>query len=195
MFIQGIRVSLSLLAFFTLLLGIAYPLIVTGLAQILFPKQAAGSLLIGSDRKIIGSEFIGQSFSKPEYFWGRLSSTGPLPYNAAASSGSNLGVNSKKLEELAKARLEALHKYDDNNSLPIPIDLITASASGLDPDITPLAAYYQASRIAKIRGMSLDEVNNLIKQNTQSRQFGILGEERINIVILNHLLDTNPSQK
>jgi K+-transporting ATPase ATPase C chain len=183
-------------AFVTLLLltvvtGLVYPLGVTALAQLLFPGPANGSLVVEHGRAV-GSRLIGQPFDDPRYFWGRLSATAPSPYNAAASSGSNLGPLSDALREAAKARVDALRAADPGNAAPIPVDLVTASASGLDPHISPAAARYQARRVARLRGMRLADVQALVERHTEGRQLGILGEPRVNVLGLNRALDARP---
>ena len=180
-----LRPAITLLALLTVITGVIYPLTVTGLAQVLFPHQANGSLIV-MDGKTYGSELIGQQFDDPKYFWGRPSAAG---YNAAASSGSNLGPMNPSLEEVIQARMDALQSADSSNSLPIPVDLVTASASGLDPHISMAAALYQVSRVASARGLSEAEVTSLIKKYTEGRQFGIFGEPRVNVLFLNLALD------
>jgi K+-transporting ATPase ATPase C chain len=180
-----LRPAITLLALLTVITGVIYPLTVTGLAQVLFPRQANGSLIV-MDGKTYGSELIGQQFDDPKYFWGRPSAAG---YNATASSGSNLGPMNPSLEEVVQARMDALQSADPNNSLPIPVDLVTASASGLDPHISMAAALYQVSRVASARGLSEAEVTSLIKKYTEGRQFGIFGEPRVNVLFLNLALD------
>lgn len=177
-----------LLAVFTVLTGLLYPLAVTGLAQAFFPRQANGSLLRQGDR-VAGSALIGQPFDAPRYFWGRPSATTPFPYNAAASSGSNLGPSNPALAEAVKARVAALRAADPGNTLPAPVDLVTASASGLDPDISVAAALYQVPRVARARDLDAEVVRRLVERHTQSRQFGILGEPRVNVLQLNLALD------
>ena len=180
-----LRPAITLLALLTVITGVIYPLTVTGLAQVFFPHQANGSLIV-MNGKTYGSELIGQQFDAPKYFWGRPSAAG---YNAAASSGSNLGPMNPSLEEVVQARMDALQAADPNNSLPIPVDLVTASASGLDPHISVAAALYQVSRVAAARGLSEAEVNSLIEKYTEGRQFGIFGEPRVNVLSLNLALD------
>lgn len=179
------RPALTLLALLTLMTGVIYPLIVTGIAQALFPHQANGSLIV-VDGKTYGSELIGQQFDDPKYFWGRPSAAG---YNAAASSGSNYGATNPALEEAVQARIDALHAADPNNPLPIPVDLVTASASGLDPHISVASALYQVGRVASARGWSEAEVTSLVEKYTEGRQFGIFGEPRVNVLLLNLALD------
>jgi potassium-transporting ATPase KdpC subunit len=187
-FREQVRPCVVLLALLTLLTGLAYPLGFTGVAQLFFPAQANGSLMIEQDR-LVGSALIGQPFEDPRYFWGRLSATAPAPFNAAASSGSNLGPLSDALLDAVKGRLDALHAADPTNRGPVPVDLVTASGSGLDPHISPAAADYQAPRVARVRGLSLPEVRALIERYTAARQFGILGEPRVNVLELNRALD------
>jgi len=183
-----IRPALVALLLFTLLTGVIYPLIVTGIAQAAFPHQANGSLIV-RDGQALGSELIGQPFDDLRYFWGRLSATSPFPYNAAASSGSNLGPGNTVLVEAAQSQIIALRAFDPQNSQPIPVDLVTSSGSGLDPHISIAAALYQARRVAKARGVSEHTVLTLIEKYTEGRQFGILGEPRVNILKLNLALD------
>jgi K+-transporting ATPase ATPase C chain len=187
-FREQLRPAVMLLVLLTLITGLAYPLGFTGLAQLLFPAQANGSLITQQDR-LVGSTLIGQPFDDPRYFWGRLSATAPSAYNAAASSGSNLGPLSDALLDAVKARRDALRAADPTNLAPIPVDLVTASASGLDPHISPAAAQYQAPRVARVRGMPVVEVRALIDQYTAGRQFGILGEPRVRVLELNRALD------
>ncbi len=183
-----IRPALMALLVFTLLTGIIYPLVVTGIAQVVFPHQANGSLIV-KNGKPLGSELIGQSFDDPKYFWGRLSATGPYPYNAAASSGSNLGPSNPALMDAVQGRIAALKAADPGNTQPIPVDLVTASGSGLDPDISVAAALYQVSRVARQRGISESAVRALVDRYTEGRQFGFLGEPRVNVLELNLALD------
>ena len=185
---KQIRPALVLLALFNLITGLIYPLVMTGLAQLIFPRQANGSL-IERDGEIFGSELIGQPFDDPAYFWGRLSATAPVPYNAAASSGSNLGPTNPALEEVVRARVEALQSADPGNSLPIPVDLVTASGSGLDPHISVAAAQYQVPRVARARGLSEAQVFSLVAERTEGRTLGFLGEPRVNVLELNLALD------
>ncbi len=188
MFVRLIRPAVSLLVLMTLLLGLGYPLVITGLAKIAFPRQAEGSLIY-RDGKLIGSTLIGQSFSDPKYFWGRPSATTPQPYNGLASSGSNLGPLNPALLDQVKANAKALHDVDPDNRRLVPVDLVTASASGLDPDISPAAARYQAARVARARNLPLAQVEALIKSHQRGRLFGFIGERRINVLELNLALD------
>jgi K+-transporting ATPase KdpC subunit len=185
---QQWKPAIVIFGLMTLITGVLYPLAMTGLAQAIFPAQANGSLVYRNGQ-VAGSALIGQPFDDPKYFWGRLSATSPYPDNAAASSGSNLGPTNPKLIEEVQARIDALKKADPGNSQPIPVDLVTSSGSGLDPDISPAAAYYQAGRIARLRGLDVTRVNDLIAQHIQGRQFGFLGEERVNVLALNLALD------
>ena len=183
-----IRPALMALLIFTVLTGLLYPLVVTGIAQLVFPHQANGSLIVVNG-KTVGSSLIGQQFTDPKYFWGRLSATGPYPYNAAASSGSNLGPTNPALLDEARARIAALKAADPANTQPIPVDLVTSSGSGLDPDISVAAALYQLPRIARLRGLSESTVRTLVDQYTQGRTLGFLGEPRVNVLQLNLALD------
>jgi K+-transporting ATPase ATPase C chain len=188
MFMRSIRAAVSLLVVMTILLGIVYPLVITGIARFAFPHQAAGSL-IQEDGKLIGSSLIGQSFSDPKYFWGRPSATSPQPYNGVASSGSNLGPLNPALIDAVKANVKALHEADPDNRLPIPVDLITASASGLDPEISIASAQYQAARVARARNLPLTRVDELIGAHEHGRLFGFIGEQRVNVLELDLALD------
>lgn len=185
---RELRPALVLLGLFTLLTGLIYQLAVTGIAQVFFPLQANGSLITdGND--LAGSELIGQPFDDPAYFWGRPSLTSPYPYNGAASQGSNLAPSNPALTELVAARVAALRAADPGNSRPIPVDLVTASASGLDPHISPAAADYQVSRVAAARGLAEEVVRQLVMEHTEGRTFGVLGEPRVNVLQLNLALD------
>jgi K+-transporting ATPase ATPase C chain len=188
MFLKLIRPAVCLLAMMTLLLGIVYPLVIVGAARAAFPHQAAGSLIY-RDGKLIGSKLIGQSFSDPKYFWGRLSATTPQPYNSLASTASNSGPLNPALLDAVKASAKALHDADPDNRQPIPVDLVTASASGLDPEISPAAAEYQAARVARARHLELAQVEALIKSHERERLWGFIGERRINVLELNLALD------
>ena len=180
------------LLIFTVLTGLLYPLVVTAIAQLAFPHQANGSLIV-KNGQTVGSSLIGQQFTDPKYFWGRLSATGPYPYNASASSGSNLGPTNPALMDEAKARIAALKAADPSNTQPIPVDLVTSSGSGLDPDISVAAALYQLPRVARLRGLSQSAVLALVNKSTQGRTLGFLGEPTVNVLQLNLALDTlNP---
>jgi K+-transporting ATPase ATPase C chain len=185
---QELRASLVMLLLMTVLTGFAYPLVVTGIAQAVFPKQANGSL-IEEHGQVIGSALIGQSFTDPKYFWGRPSATSPYPYDAAASSGSNLGPTNPALLEAVDARVAALKAADPDQKALIPVDLVTASASGLDPDISPAAALYQVPRIARLRHIGEAQLRELVAKYTTLRTFGVLGEPRVNVLELNLALD------
>jgi len=192
--IKQFRPALVSLLLLTLITGVIYPLVVTGIAQVLFPSQANGSLIIKGGQAV-GSKLIGQSFDDPKYFWGRLSATGTFPYNAfnaenlTGSSGSNYGPLNSALTDMVKARVDALKAADPSNKASIPVDLVTASGSGLDPHISLAAAAYQVSRVAKARGMSEAEVRTLVEAHTEGRQFGFLGEPVVNVLELNLALD------
>jgi len=188
MFMRLVRPAVSLLVLMTVLLGIVYPLIITGVAKLAFPRQAEGSLIY-QDGKLIGSTLIGQSFSDPKYFWGRPSATTLKPYNGLASGGSNLGPLNPALLDAVKANAKALHDADPDNQQPIPVDLVSASASGLDPDISPAAAHYQAARVARARHLEPARIEALIKTQQRERLFGLIGEPRINVLELNLALD------
>lgn len=183
-----LRPSLVLLLVLTAVTGVLYPLAVTGLAQWIFPRQANGSL-VEKDGKPAGSALIGQSFTDPKYFWGRPSATSPNAYNAGASSGSNQGPTNPALTEAVKQRIAALRAADPGNAAPVPVDLVTASGSGLDPQISPAAAQYQAARVARVRGLDVAQVQALVARYTSGRQFGVLGEPRVNVLQLNLALD------
>jgi K+-transporting ATPase ATPase C chain len=185
---RQLRIAVIFLALLTVITGIIYPLVVTGIAQAFFHHQANCSL-IEQDGNSAGSEIIGQPFSDPKYFWGRLSATTPFPYNAAASSGSNYGPSNPALGEAVQARLDALKAADPDNNRPVPVDLVTSSASGLDPDISIAAANYQLSRVARNRGLSAEQVGALVRRFTEGRQLGIFGEPRVNVLRLNLALD------
>ena len=188
MFVRSIRSAVSLLIAMTILLGIAYPLLITGIAKLAFPRQAEGSL-IQEDGKLIGSTLIGQSFSDPKYFWGRPSATSPQPYNGLASGGSNLGPLNPALLDAVKANAKALHDADPDNRQPIPVDLVTASGSGLDPEISIAAVQYQAARVARARNVAVERVEALINAHQEGRLFGFIGERRVNVLTLNLALD------
>lgn len=191
--LSQVRAALACLFALTVVTGLAYPLLVTGIARAAFPTQANGSL-VWRDGKVVGSRLIGQSFDDPKYFWGRLSATSDangkaLPYNAGASAGSNLGPTNPALVDEAKARIDALKAADPTHDSPIPVDLVTSSASGLDPDISPAAAEYQIRRVARARGLDEDRVRSLVAAHTGERQFGFLGEPRVNVLEVNLGLD------
>jgi K+-transporting ATPase ATPase C chain len=185
---KQLRIAVVSTLFLTVFTGLLYPYAFTGLAQLLFPKQANGSLIY-KDGKPIGSRLIGQPFDDPKYFWSRLSATSPVPYNAANSSGSNLGPTNPALFKAIQDRIDALHKADPDNKEPIPVDLATASGSGLDPHISPAAAQYQVKRIAKVRGITESAVQDMIQKHTQGRFLGLLGEPAVNVLELNLDLD------
>ncbi len=183
-----LRPALVLFVLLSALTGLLYPLAVTGAAQAVFPDQAAGSL-IERDGKVVGSRLIGQSFSDPGHFWGRPSATAPMAYNAAASGGSNQGPLNPALADAVKGRVAALRAADPGNTAPVPVDLVTASASGLDPDISPAAANYQAARVARARGLPPEQVAALVERHTEAPLGGFLGEPRVNVLALNLALD------
>jgi K+-transporting ATPase ATPase C chain len=183
-----IRQSIVMLALMTLVTGVVYPLVITGIAQAAFAHTANGSV-IEKNGKPLGSDLIGQSFTDPKYFWPRPSATSPFSDNPSSSGASNLGPSNPSLIDAVKQRIEALHAADPGNTAPVPVDLVTASASGVDPDISPAAARYQIARVARVRGMSVDDVTRLVNRATAGRQFGILGEPRVNVLKLNLMLD------
>ncbi len=180
--------AVSMLMIWTFITGVVYPLVITGIAQWLFPDQANGSLIV-KDGKPVGSALIGQSFSSPRYFRSRPSATGGMPYNAAASGGSNLGPTNPALIAAVAARIESLREADPGNRSPVPIDLVTASGSGLDPHISPAAAEYQVNRVAQARSLTTQVVRELVSRHTESRQLELLGEPRVNVLRLNLALD------
>lgn len=192
--IASLRAAIVALLAFTVLTGIVYPLLVLGIGQSIFPHQANGSLI--EDRgRVAGSELIGQAFTHPGYFWSRPSALGPFPYNAMNSTGTNNGPTdahgkpNPALHDAVAERIKALRDADPGNTAPVPVDLVTSSASGLDPHISPAAAYYQAARVARIRDLPLVEVKVLVEAHTEGRTFGILGEARVNVLALNRALD------
>lgn len=183
------RPALVLFVVLSLLTGLLYPLLVTGVAQTVFPHQSNGSL-IARDGQAVGSELIGQTFSRSDHFWSRPSATGPMAYNGGASGGSNLGPSHPALAEAVKARIAALRSTDPGNRAPVPVDLVTASASGLDPHISLAAARYQMGRVARARGLSVDQVDQLVAQHTEGAWLGFMGEARVNVLALNLALDS-----
>ncbi len=189
--LSHLRPALVLFALLSALTGIAYPLLVTGVAQLAFPWQANGSL-IEREGRIAGSALIGQAFADPKHFWSRPSATGPVPYNAANSGGSNLGPGNPALHEAVTQRIAVLRAADPGNTLPVPADLVTASASGLDPHISRAAADYQAARVARARGLPEARVRELIEAHTEGARLGFLGEPRVNVLALNLALDALP---
>jgi K+-transporting ATPase ATPase C chain len=189
--LSQLRPALVALIALTIITGVLYPFAITLIAQIAFPSQANGSLIV-QNGNVVGSALIGQSFDAPKYFWSRPSATGPFAYNAGASSGSNLGPTNPALLEAVQARAEALRAADPNNTAPIPVDLVTASGSGLDPHISVAAANYQIARVARARNLEVARVQQLVAQFTQGRTFGILGEPRVNVLQLNLALDALP---
>lgn len=189
-----LRPALVTFTVLTLVTGVAYPLLVTGVGQTLFPTEAAGSL-IQRDGKVVGSVLIGQNFSDPGHFWGRPSATGPYANNASASSGSNQGPLNPALVEAVRARVEALRAADPGNNLPVPVELVTASASGLDPHISPAAAQFQVQRVARIRQMDVGVVRMLVAENTEGPMIGLLGEPVVNVLRLNLALDAHSGHR
>lgn len=192
--LKELRPALVVFGLLTALTGAAYPALITGIAQAVFPDQANGSLIV-QDGKAVGSRLIGQTFSDPGHFWGRPSATAPMSFNAAASSGSNQGPLNPALEEAVKGRIEALKASDPSQTAAIPVDLVTASGSGLDPHISVAAAQWQAPRVARSRNLSDAQVGELIARHTEGRQLGILGEPRINVLELNLALDNLASAR
>jgi K+-transporting ATPase ATPase C chain len=184
-----LRPALTLLGLFTVLTGFVYPAVVTGVAQVVFPKQANGSL-IRKDGQVIGSELIGQFFDEPGSFWSRPSATAPTPYNAGASTGSNLGPLNPALRDAVAQRIKALREADPGNNAQVPIDLVTTSGSGLDPHISPAAAYYQVARVARVRGLEPSRVRQLVDAHIEGRTLGVLGEPCVNVLELNLALST-----
>jgi potassium-transporting ATPase KdpC subunit len=187
------RPALVMLILMTAITGALYPAVVTGIAQVIFPGQANGSL-IEQNGKAVGSSLIGQAFSDPGHFWSRPSATSPYPNNASASSGSNQGPLNPALTEAVEGRIKALREADPGNKAPVPVDLVTASASGLDPHISPAAAEYQTARVAKARGLDVAKVRALVAENTEGRQLGFLGEPRVNVLRLNLALDAGAAK-
>jgi K+-transporting ATPase ATPase C chain len=183
-----LRPLLVLFVLLTVLTGLVYPLVVTGIGKAVFANQASGSLVM-RDGKVVGSSLIGQSFQEPRYFWGRLSATSPMPNNGSASGGSNFGPTNPALVDAVKGRIDALKAADPDNALPIPVDLVTASGSGLDPHISPAAALYQVGRVARERHMDVLKVRQLVLAHVEAPQWGIFGEARVNVLLLNLALD------
>lgn len=183
-----LRPSLLMLLVMTVITGVLYPLAVTGLAQALFPRRADGSLIV-RDGHVVGSRLIGQPFDDPRYFWGRPSATSPQPYNGASSAGSNLGPTNPALADAVRQRIAALRAADPGNTQPVPVDLVTASASGLDPEISPAAAQYQLVRVARARHLDVAQVRQLVATHTRGRWLGLFGEPRVNVLALNLALD------
>jgi K+-transporting ATPase ATPase C chain len=192
--VSQLKPAVVLLVLLSVLTGLAYPLLVTVIAQTVFPAQANGSLIVASDGRLVGSRLIGQTFDDPKYFWGRLSATGPFAYNSAASSGSNLGPLNPTLVENAQGRIDALRQADPGGQRPIPIDLVTASGSGLDPHISPASARWQVDRVARVRGLAPADVQALVARHTEGRQWGFFGEARVNVLALNLALDAMPAR-
>lgn len=187
-----LRPMIVLFAVLTLVTGFVYPAVVAGIGAAVFPQQASGSL-VQRDGKVVGSSLISQSFQEPKYFWGRLSATSPMPNNAAASTGSNFGPSNPALVDAAKTRIAALQAADPANQARIPIDLVTASGSGLDPDISPAAAMYQVPRVARERGLDPARVRGMVRAHVEPRQWGLFGEPRVNVLMLNLALDRAPA--
>ena len=195
MLLKQLKPALVLIIVFTVLTGLLYPLLVTGIAQVVFPGKANGSFLT-KNGKIVGSELIGQPFSSPKYFWSRLSATGPFSYNAGASSGSNYGPLNPALFDAVQKRIKDLKDADPQNTRPVPVDLVTASGSGLDPHISVASALYQLPRVSRTRHVSEERVRSLVDRYTEGRQWGFLGEPRVNVLELNLALDESaPSPK
>jgi potassium-transporting ATPase KdpC subunit len=188
MILKQLRPAIMMIVVFTLLTGLVYPLVITAVAQLAFPGAANGSLIM-RDGKAMGSALIGQPFSDPRYFWTRPSATTPFPYNAGASTGSNYGPLNPSLLEGVKKRVDELKRVDPENNHPVPIDLVSASGSGLDPHISVAAALYQLPRVARVRGMAEDRIRSLVDRSTEGKQLGFLGEARVNVLKLNLALD------
>ncbi len=188
--LQRIKSTLIIFTFFTILTGLGYPLLITGSAHVLFPRQSNGSLLINKDSTLFGSELIGQAFTDPKYFWGRLSATSGEPYNSAASGGSNNSVLNINLFDQVQSRQALLYKSDPTNNSHVPIDLVTSSASGLDPHISPAAAYYQVPRVARERSLPEEKLRSMVQNHIEIPFLGIFGEPRVNILLLNFALDS-----
>lgn len=190
-----LRPALVSLFLLTVITGILYPAVVTAVAKGLFPRHAGGSLIVTADGKAVGSDLIGQPFSDPKYFWSRPSATTPVPYNAASSGGSNLGPTNPALADAVRQRIAALKAADPSNDAPVPVDLVTASGSGLDPHISVAAAQYQTARVARVRQLSVVAVERLVRENTEGRTLGVLGEPRVNVLSLNLGLDRGVSRR
>ena len=193
MLFAQLRPAIVSFVILTALTGIIYPLAVTGIVQKVFHQQAEGSLIYSKDGKIVGSSLIGQDFNDPKYFWGRISATSPV-YNASSSSGSNLGPSNPALLDEVKGRIAALKAADPGNVDPVPVDLVTSSASGLDPHISQAAAHYQLARVARVRGWAVDVVGKMVEQNTQGRVLGFVGEPVVNVLELNLALDAQAAK-
>jgi potassium-transporting ATPase KdpC subunit len=183
-----LRPLLVIFALLTVMTGLVYPLAVTAVGKVIFPDQAAGSLVM-RDGRAVGSSLIGQSFAEPKYFWGRISATSPMPNNGAASGGSNFGPTNSALIDAVRARIEALKAADPGNTLPIPVDLVTASGSGLDPHVSPAAALYQVTRVARERHMDVVKLRQLVLAHVEGPQWWVFGEARVNVLLLNLALD------
>ncbi|ESS73652.1 potassium-transporting ATPase C chain [Methyloglobulus morosus KoM1] len=187
--LSNLKPAVMMLLLLTTLTGVIYPALVTAFAQAFYPDKANGSLIKDQQGTLLGSTLIGQPFSDPKYFWGRASATSPYPYNAAASSGSNLGPTNPALADAVKGRIDALQAFDPDNKTPVPVDLVTASGSGLDPHISPASADYQVNRIAKVRKIDPEKLRDLVQSHTEGRQWGVLGEPRVNVLTLNLAMD------
>lgn len=185
--LKDFGIAARMLILLTVLTGLIYPMAITGIAQVLFPRQANGSVIADGETKV-GSDLLGQAFEKPENFWGRPSATSPVPYNGASGSGSNLATTNPQLVEAVKGRIAKLKEADPENRLAVPVDLVTSSASGLDPHISPAAAEYQVTRVAKARGMTQEEVETIVKSHIEQPTLGILGQPRVNVLKLNRAL-------
>jgi K+-transporting ATPase ATPase C chain len=187
----AVRPAILLVILFSLITGVVYPLVVTGIAQLFFSEKAEGSLIVRNGRAV-GSKLIGQPFDDPKYFWGRLSATGPVPYNGAASTGSNFGPMNPALLDAVRGRIAALRAADSSAVGPVPVDLVTASGSGLDPDISPAAAAFQVARVARVRTLDLGLVRGIVSKHTTGRTWGVLGDPRVNVLEVNLALDALP---
>jgi K+-transporting ATPase ATPase C chain len=186
---RQIRPALVMLALFTVLTGAVYPAVVTAVAQLAMPWQASGSPIVGADGEVLGSELVGQHFDDPRYFWGRPSTTRPYAYNGGASTGSNLGPTNPSLLDAVRSRVAALREVDPGNDAPVPVDLVTASGSGLDPHVTPAGALYQVPRVARVRGLDEAAVRSLVEERIEGRFLGVLGEPYVHVLRLNLALD------